>query len=55
MAEERQRLSRFVNDSEQLCADGGEAAPGVAQLLSRAGVVSLFQEFFGRTTWSVEA
>jgi glycine cleavage system H lipoate-binding protein len=54
MAEERQRLSRFVNDSEQLCGDGGEAAPGVAHLLPRAGVVALFQNFFGRTSWSVE-
>ena len=54
MAEERQRLSRFVNDSEQLCCDGGEAAPGVAHLLPHAGVVALFQNFFGRTSWSVE-
>ena len=54
MAAERQRLSRFVNDSEQLCADGGEAAPGVAHLLPRAGVVGLFQQFFGRTAWTAE-
>ena len=54
MAEERQRLSRFVNDSEQICCDGGDAAPGVAHLLPRAGVVALFQKFFGRTSWSAE-
>jgi len=54
MAEEKHRLSRFVNDSEQVCGDGGEAAPGVARLLPRAGVVALFQQFFGRTAWTAE-
>jgi glycine cleavage system H lipoate-binding protein len=54
MSEERQRLSRFVNDNQQLCADGGEAAPGVAHLLPRASVIALFQQFFGRTGWTAE-
>ncbi len=54
LAAERQRLSRFVNDSEQICGDGGDAAPGVAHLLPRGGVVALFQQFFGSTAWIAE-
>jgi glycine cleavage system H lipoate-binding protein len=54
ITEERRRLSRFVNDTQGLCADGGEAARGIAHLLPRGVVVALFQQFFGRTEWSVE-
>ncbi|MBS1858149.1 MAG: hypothetical protein JST11_22450 [Acidobacteria bacterium] len=54
MAAERQRLSSFVHEAGQVFGDGGEAAPGVARLLPRASVVTLFQQFFGRTAWTAE-
>jgi glycine cleavage system H lipoate-binding protein len=52
--EEKQRLARYIHESQELGADGGEAAPGVLRLVPRAGVVALFQRFFGRTDWAME-
>jgi len=51
MAEERERLARYVHETALPAADGGAVVPGVARLLSRADVVRIFQEFFG-TPWS---
>ena len=51
MAEERERLARYVHETALPAADGGAVMPGVARLLSRADVVRIFQEFFG-TPWS---
>jgi glycine cleavage system H lipoate-binding protein len=53
MAEERQRLDRYVHEVALPAADGGAVMPGVARLLPRADVVRIFQEFFG-TAWSPE-
>jgi glycine cleavage system H lipoate-binding protein len=54
LEEERNRLSRHVNDTQGLGADGGYAVHGVARLLSRPDVARLFQQFFARTEWSAE-
>jgi len=53
-AEERSRLSRHVNDTQGLCADGGLAVPGLARLLPHADVARLFQHFFANTAWGTE-
>lgn len=45
MAEETERLSRFIHESFPIAGDGGYAAPGVVRLLSREDAVRLLQEF----------
>ena len=54
LQEERRRLACYVHDKQALCADGGEAASGVARLLPRANMVALLHRFFGRATWTAE-
>lgn len=50
-AEERERLAREIHDTQEMAGDGGYPRPGVARLLSRQAVVSLFQHFFASSDW----
>jgi glycine cleavage system H lipoate-binding protein len=54
LEEERRRLTTYVHAKQAPNADGGEAAPGIARALTRADAVALFEQFFGRTTWTAE-
>lgn len=54
LTEERERLAGEIHEAAGVCADGGYAQPGVAQLLSRPAVVALFQRFFSAADWSRE-
>jgi len=53
-SEERERLAREIHETQEIGADGGYAQPGVAQLLSRQGLVGLCQKFFSRGDWNRE-
>jgi len=52
--DERDRLTEYIHAAHAEAADGGEAMPGLARHLSRRDAVTLFQQFFGRTTWNPE-
>ena len=54
LAEERERLARYINDSQALGGDGGYAADGVAQLLPRPDLIRMLQQFFSNTSWGEE-
>lgn len=53
-AEERERLSREIHETHAPGCDGGSPVRGVAQLLSRQHLLSLFQHFFSKRGWTVE-
>jgi glycine cleavage system H lipoate-binding protein len=52
---ERERLSRQIHETHAPGCDGGAPVRGVAQFLARQDLVRLFQHFFSKTDWSVEA
>ena len=53
-AQERERLAHEIHQTHAPGCDGGAPVHGVAQLLSREHLVSLFQHFFSRTEWVIE-
>jgi hypothetical protein len=53
--QDRERLAREIHETHAPGCDGGAAARGVAQLLSRQELVRLFQRFFSKTDWSLES
>ncbi len=52
--EQREKLAREIHEVHAPGADGGEPVTGIAQLLAREHLVSLFQRFFAKSDWSVE-
>ena len=54
LAGEREQLADAIHNGQGLCADGGSLVRGVARLLPRADVVSLFQQFFSKSGWIAE-
>jgi glycine cleavage system H lipoate-binding protein len=50
-AEERERLSREINETQSPSCDGGRPVHGVGQLLPRQQLVCLLQHFFSSTQW----
>lgn len=52
-AQERERLTKEIHETQAPGCDGGTPVRGVAQLLSRQHLVGLFQHFFSRTDWTV--
>jgi len=52
--EERERLAREIHETCAAGCDGGTPVRGVARLLPRQNVVSLFQHFFSNRGWAVE-
>lgn len=53
--QERERFAREIHETGAPACDGGVPVRGVAQLLSRQDLVRLFQRFFSKTDWSLEA
>lgn len=53
--QERERLAGQIHETHAPGCDGGTPVRGVAQLLARQDLVRLFQLFFSKTDWSLEA
>ena len=53
-AEQRERLARDIHEAHAPGCDGGVPVSGVAQLLAREHLVSLFQHFFAKADWTGE-
>ncbi len=53
--DERERLTQEIHETHAPGCDGGAPVRGIAQLLGRQHLVSLFQRFFSARGWTVEA
>jgi len=53
-AQEQERLTHEIHETQAAGCDGGAPVRGVARYLSRQDLICLFQRFLSRTDWTVE-